>query len=361
MDETWAVLIVASVIILGMGWYGGAGCGCCTSCVLASDDFNRASLGSDWTTVSGSWSIVSNELSGTSTGILRWTADIGENYQTVSAALNGGTNGDRLRLVLAYTDSSNYLWGEIYFNGASGAVRVGQVVGGTETQLGTKTGTFTAGTPYTLNVCYNGTSLVATSGITSAVRSSAGTHSGTYAGVALKTVGSTATWDDWQVKNHRLTDGTCPGCGVYGCTGCYSFMKSPVTLVELSGVSGSCSGANDCATLSGTFIAAINTSLDFGGCINSYPIGTLGYIACDTEAVGDRILRIQAAFSQVGGDTYAVTVQIVSDGGNRAVFYGEYDRKSNTCIDLVDFSLPQTSGDTTPCDFSSMTCSITAV
>jgi len=36
---------------------------CCCDCLIASDDFNRASIGSNWTAVSGSWSINSNRLS----------------------------------------------------------------------------------------------------------------------------------------------------------------------------------------------------------------------------------------------------------------------------------------------------------
>lgn len=47
---------------------------CCCECLIFTDNFNRASLGARWHTVSGTWGITANELHCTATGLLITTA-----------------------------------------------------------------------------------------------------------------------------------------------------------------------------------------------------------------------------------------------------------------------------------------------
>lgn len=137
------------IIPLAMGWIP---CDGCSSCTWLEDNFDRASVGSDWTQVTGSWSVSSNQLSGPASGLIVCIANPSGSTDMsiiVDYELAGAT--DEARVIINYADSSNYNYLKIV-GGTPGSISIHKVVAGTHTQI-TIISTETIPTSDTVRIC----------------------------------------------------------------------------------------------------------------------------------------------------------------------------------------------------------------
>jgi len=126
------------------------GCPCCDDCQIDIDG---------WTQVSGTWTVDGDNLDTEDSNALAVTTnDHPEDKDThyLSAIINGENDGDCLRLVVAYEDSNNYLYGEVEVGATQGIFRLFQVTGGSHFQLGLDSiaGGLKTGNDLTIRVCY---------------------------------------------------------------------------------------------------------------------------------------------------------------------------------------------------------------
>ncbi len=104
---------------------------CFCQCLLADDDFNRASIGSDWTVAAGTWSIVSNELQGSAAnGQLIHVTTSTEHAIRARVKVDGQPRN--ARLIVGWTDANNYAFAEVSWpsSGTCGTLSLGEVVAG---------------------------------------------------------------------------------------------------------------------------------------------------------------------------------------------------------------------------------------
>lgn len=247
------------------GWYGPRGaCGCCESCDIFSDDFNRADssdLGADWDEVSGSWSITSNTLRTSSTNAVAVSsASTGTSTLYLKALVKGDTSSDCVRLVFAYENSSNYWFAELFL-GAAKAVRIGQVVAGFPTILqSTSPITTSLNTFYRFSVCVSQTNIVhavvydsSGSGFIGQVQHASSTSLPVgLVGVGTGSPVNNVEFDDFEL---RVVSEDCEQCTGY-CTACVDPIGMPpawdITMPSLP--SGGCNTAQ-CTAVGATWRA----------------------------------------------------------------------------------------------------------
>lgn len=238
---------------------GGAWFCCCNSPPVGkpspcpsytTDNFNRASLGAGWTTVAGSFSIVSNELStGTGSGVLINATAGSTSAHVVEVKVKGSTSGDQARIIVAYQDSSNYLYAQLEF-GTCGSLKLFKVVGGTHTQIGPtrQLDGWTTGVYHDVRVCYlpqdspvDGILAVMINKLGTGDRyetteSEAVNVTGTSAGVGTGTVTGTIVWDDWVHQTHQVDDALCFDCDPQDSSECavhFDYFDGPVGYTDL--------------------------------------------------------------------------------------------------------------------------------
>lgn len=229
-------------------------CGCCQTCTIFSDDFSTDNLATDYTTVSGTFSVGSGVCTTTSAGALI-VADAagatGHGHATIKGKVD--TSGGSFRLIGSYVDSNNYLYCELVIDGASSTFKLWKRVSGSDTQLDT-TYTFTGstGTYYTLDLCWNGTIANASLDTSTSIQNYIYAGSGNIAGFGASPNGGTATFDDLVFYKEYIDDATCISCSP-ACIACsdYSGLPSQVQ-VDVTNLSDSTCGA--CDTLNGTYV-----------------------------------------------------------------------------------------------------------
>ena len=211
---------------------------CCETCFYFSDDFNRSDdtdLGADWTEVAGAWEIASNVLSTASDDAICKCETDGTVPYVVRVALKGGSSGDEFRVIVDYTDSSNYAYVRIT-RPTAGTVAsfIVTVSGGSHTveatgaawvhNLGTTT--------LYIQVCVDSVAvLVSTSTeadytpITQRAFGNTGLAGGT-CGLGTGTNDTAAvTFDSFSIQKHADTQAGCPRCSTcptagIGCFSC---------------------------------------------------------------------------------------------------------------------------------------------
>lgn len=178
---------------------------CCVSCVFWADDFNRASLGTDWTQVSGSWSISSNALSSPSTGVITTPASTSTDMVVIVDYTTSA--GGVVQIIVNYLDASNYNYLQIT-QGSPGTLKLFEVVGGTPNELASLSATIA--TSDTARVCQGNGVLTGYLMNTANYVSTAShtTHSSGYK-AGLETTGTAATFDNFH--GYVVTAG-CPFC-----------------------------------------------------------------------------------------------------------------------------------------------------
>lgn len=191
---------------------------CCFDCLIYSDDFSADNIGTHLDDVSGTWTVGSGVLSTSSSAALIVTvaeSDTGNGYVSVNA--QASNTGTKLRVVGAYVDVDNYIFGELTLNGASSQLKLFQRTGGVNSQLGsTKTVDASTATYYPLVLCWNGDEAAVTfdientGGATVVADCSA---TGPIAGLEITLTSGSATFDDFNFFYHFTDDDACPECG----------------------------------------------------------------------------------------------------------------------------------------------------
>jgi hypothetical protein len=199
---------------------------CAAPCEFFSDDFNRADdtdLGCNWTEQAGTAEILSNVLSLGANSLVSTTPATPTGVQLAMATIDAAANNDAARVIVRYTDTSNYLFGEIVFGTTNSTLNIYQRSGGTNTLRGTTTLTGrTVSQVMILRVCYYGNTLTAQvygTGILASIlfgsvaQVISSPPSGFYAGVATAAASSAITFEDFQLLKHNETGETeCDEC-----------------------------------------------------------------------------------------------------------------------------------------------------
>ncbi|MBI1977613.1 MAG: Ig-like domain repeat protein, partial [Candidatus Omnitrophica bacterium] len=112
-----------------------------------SDDFNRTSIGSNWTLDRGAWSILNNELyhapgSPDPRGNATLNVPLSSNDYDISASINfANVSRDRKGLVARFSDLNNYYYAEYtLYSGYTAYFDLYRVVGGATTRLASVSG-----------------------------------------------------------------------------------------------------------------------------------------------------------------------------------------------------------------------------
>ncbi len=240
---------------LGMLW---SPCCCGPGCSFFTDDFAVDDLATNYTSVSGSWSIGSGVLSiASSNAVLTGnTANPNSDSNTkISITVNIATSGDTARIILDYQNSSNYWFAEVKA-GTGAYLRIYQRSGGTNTLM-RDCGSFTRATG-TFTFCasiYSGEMRTTVGSYT--VKHSA-TFTQTGYGLGTGTLTGTVTFDDLAVT---ITSADCSPCtdvggcvgGVDGnCNGCINGTTPGTMRVHFRAGTLSNQGCGTCTTLNGT-------------------------------------------------------------------------------------------------------------
>lgn len=97
---------------------------CCPTCLIGEDNFDRADenpVTGNWSEVSGDWSISDNKLVSVTEGILITTllqvAPVDSTMYTYRINFSICNTASHWKIICKYTDSSNYDWVELYYDG----------------------------------------------------------------------------------------------------------------------------------------------------------------------------------------------------------------------------------------------------
>ena len=140
-------------------------CNCDGPCLIGSDTFTRAdadALGGDWSERSGDADIVSNQLKFITTGLVRYETahpDGVSGNQHVDVDFKLASTSDYARVVVNYTDDSNYLYAGIEYVSSCWVLRLRQVSGGADTSLqdDVPVGSINLANTQSIKVCWNPT------------------------------------------------------------------------------------------------------------------------------------------------------------------------------------------------------------
>lgn len=253
------------------------GCACCPGCTIFSDDFSTDRTGTDYTVVSGSWSVSGGVLTTSSAGapliVSNTSGTHGKGRVIVSGKVD--TSTARFRAIGAYTDSNNYLYADLTINGASSSLSLYQYVSGSLTNLATSS-VFTTSTDalYTVELCWTGSHAYAiTSAATSKAISAASTLAGNKAGIGASPAGGTATFEWFKFLEHKSAVSSCNSCGsgeddgpvgTRTCGECLGDIGPATMDVELSGTTdgGPCAVGN-CTNRDGLYIATASANCEW--------------------------------------------------------------------------------------------------
>jgi hypothetical protein len=252
------------------------GCPCC-------DDDCRITI-SGWNQVAGTWTITGDNLETASSSALAVTTNAhpdGLSTHYVTVKVEGDTDGDVLRVVVAYTDVNNYLYAELEVGTTDGTLRLFQRTGGSTFQLGddvTVTGA-KSGESHDMTVCYDGEVLTAIVNSTTSYAQLI-TATGTYVGVATGAITTLATFNTFKWYIHYDDGGdyygepnNCPSCTRYviGCDDCEDKKNTVYVKVAIQGFVDRSPPKNscDCDRVNGVHILTLlgfcshNKSLQF--------------------------------------------------------------------------------------------------
>jgi hypothetical protein len=212
----------------------GPGC-CCPACVIYGDAFGSDSLASSWEEIAGDWSIAAGVLSIEDAAAALMADAVHPDGagapHVVRVKIRFSAASDRARVVLAYTDASNYLFAELWTSsGGCPHLRLWERVGGSDNAV-TAELTPAVDMPldawHTLTLCFLpgesmidpvqfGTILLTSTGHTVYASGESNPSSpGDRAGVATgATVDGTIDFDDFQFLHHKgeATNTNCPEC-----------------------------------------------------------------------------------------------------------------------------------------------------
>jgi hypothetical protein len=320
---------------------------CCESCTIFSDYFSTDDLATEWTEVSGDWSIGSGVLSTSdSNAILTCNTTYpggGFHNHVIQVSLKASTD-NRSRIIFGYdagAGTHNYV--ELYCIGSGSYVYIKKSDG---TTIATKTSsTFTNGNTYVFKVCvsssyasvmYNDTFVVG-----GYVNSST-----TSVGVGTGTTSASLPFDAFLFSKHASELSGCPQC-VDNCNQCTDGVAPERIQAVIDGVAeqGNCP---NCNLYNGTWILKT-----IGNCC--WENKTSGTVCTGTPGTTNPSVRLCLS----GG---VLTVYL---GGTTDVtrdpmgtFYFSYEGTLDCTV--LNYSTPW-SVTNNYCNLSSATCAVTAL
>lgn len=369
--------------------YGVGRC-CCVCDPIGTDDFDRADsgdLGSDWTEVSGGANveIASNKLAFSDAALVRFDTSHPDSSAKcyVSAKVTMNDDLDKMRVIVAYTDSNNYLAVEVENDSNTvdrGDMRVIERNAGVETTLNEHLRVLDFHENETeIFACYDGQILsggiVGSGTLLSGVPSVA--YSGTHVGLEGKVVSTDCTFDDFKYLKHADDEAGCPSCEVRDCDACDSGLAPTAIEVNLGSIADD--ACTSCANLSGFFVCDFAGKLsDLSGqrCIYQYEFspsecfGVIGAIIVEIvhdSGLNTSELRVSLAKNLWEPNGLApeavqnLCVTFKDDGVS-----GTYDCDGFSSESLSNITDHGNCTEASPpfddlCDYSSATCTITAI
>lgn len=243
------------------------GCPCCTACTIFADTFDRAdasSIGAEWDERAGNWAISTNAAVPDAANAV---AVVDEDHPEATsdmvayAVVTGNTSGDMIRVIVAWEDDSNYLFGQLRLTGASSAAsRLGKVEAGVLSYLTSETTTSAGGVDetFTIKVCYVGDRLslelrsgdIASGGTFLNAHGFDVTYTGLRAGIGAGTMTGTIRFLRFAWEYHASEERPlCRGCAE-PCEACEDGTTPYAVQVEIDGVAdgGACA---DCLGING--------------------------------------------------------------------------------------------------------------
>ena len=205
---------------------------CCTGCDIASDEFDRASVGSGWTQVSGSWSISSNRLETSDSDALAiFATDHPEESSSHHISVLGQVSDteSKIRGIVAYDSADNYLSVELMINSSDcSEIKFFERVGGSTSQVGDtrKIGILATATDYRLEVCFQDDTYPNDDGeLCVKLSLSDASHSWTFCessitatgeqvglGTGTLTSSGSASFESFEWNISKADRGSCPDC-----------------------------------------------------------------------------------------------------------------------------------------------------
>lgn len=130
---------------------------CCPGCLALADDFQRATLGCQWSQRSGSWSISSDRLveSGNDDAVIIAQRAVSDMSFRVVASIPNVPSGAIYRAIVNYVDDDNYHFAEIDFTSGALTIRLCKRSGGSNSTLKERSwdGSM-VGSPQSVGVCF---------------------------------------------------------------------------------------------------------------------------------------------------------------------------------------------------------------
>jgi len=205
---------------------------CCTGCDIASDEFDRASVGSGWTQVSGSWSISSDRLeTSDSDALVIFATDHPEGSSSHHISVLGQVSDteSKIRGIVAYDSADDYIFAELMINTSDcSEIKFFERVGGSTSQVGDtrKIGILATGTDYRLEVCFQDDTYPNDDGeLCVKLSLSDASHSWTFCessitatgdqvglGTGTLTSSGSASFESFEWNISKKDQGSCPDC-----------------------------------------------------------------------------------------------------------------------------------------------------
>lgn len=332
------IVLALSLCLLGFFWWP-----CC--CPLLSDDFNRAdstNLGADWTEISGAWEIASNQLKipGGGSAFVQSVKEHATAYVNISVQVKADTAGDQARIILDYTDASNFHFAQVQF-GAGGHLRIYSRSGGADTQLNSVAIAPAINTLTTFTVCTSdsGRLLAVCGNLISAPVTLTG--AGKF-GLGTGTCAGNIFFENFAASK---TDDCCPKCSVQCsttiCIGGSSPGEIKLVISGMTGAPAGCLPGNCSSAYDGTYYIPFRSFNGCGagsGCCYRHTPGPCGQSSLDVNIETTQI---------------RITTVPINYGTWRVLHTTPID-----CLTLSNFSVPWFGG---TCDGSSSTAYVSAV
>lgn len=330
----------------------GANC-CCGSCVLFEDRFERVSLGDDWDVITGSPAIAAGTLELSNGDLVLVTSTYDQDTPLVVSCWvsNLVTTGDKFRVIVAYTSSTNYLYAQLEKVSGFAAAELKlfqRTLFGGHTQIGTTRTVSGWDGQGEFSVCwqdgvlaaeiyYQDASLIFHRVIAS---KSATGATGLRHGIACGG-GADLVCDDYRLSIHENEQIGCPNCGRF-CANCENETEPRRYQITIAGVTGTYACAN------GTYL------IDGGDCGGSLVIDD-----CPVT-----INPLSMSISESGGVYYLRVQFSIPCGFGASAYVWEADFVDPVpCLTLEDYEVPG-SGYTDVClvtGFDAATCHVTAL
>lgn len=233
---------------------------CC--CVYLTDPFTVDNLATDYTQVSGAWSVTGGKLTtSSSNAVILANPTSGSNYHTHVVRVVMNTSGDVANVLAGYLDPSNYLFVELTQSASRVTARFFKRVAGVNAQILPTRFHYNAlgigvfpGQPIVVSLCAGPDNTAAMLDGIARMESDDALPLGPFCGVATGAVGSSIDFDNLTLTKHREDNLSCLFCG--DCIACIKDNNSYQMQVEGPGdiVGGMC--GSDCGNAAGTVICS---------------------------------------------------------------------------------------------------------